>query len=424
VEPTGSIWAVSSKTCKALRRIRCPSGAANFGWTLARVDDVDGDGVADVAASAQFVSSESIPKRTYQGGSPVGEGAVYLFSGKSGALLRSWSGPADTTKVPWHSAGAGPSLACVGDWDGDGVGDVAIGWSYADSADGSIPDAGRVDVVSGKSGAVLRSWQGAEAHDRFGFALTAVADLDGDDKRELAASAMPDFGGPESAGAHPNLSKIRAGYVWVLSSKGGAPLPVTNPEGSRRFGFSIRWLGPAQPGIHLGVGQAHRDDHHPCAWVIDTPDAKSLHRFAHPGDDAWNGDWKGKGVTPAPSPSDDSFGSQLLELRDFDGDGLRDVLVTMPQAFSEVPAVVLSGKTGGVLARVDLRDVPGSLSHVGNAVCALRDVDGDGVDDFAIGGASIRNWGCDGVVVLCSGKDAKPIRAILRHELVGRSRAK
>jgi hypothetical protein len=26
--------------------------------------------------------------------------------------------------------------------------------------------------------------------------------------------------------------------------------------------------------------------------------------------------------------------------------------------------------------------------------------------------------------VLCSGKDAKPIRAILRHELVGRSRAK
>jgi len=411
----GAAWAVSSKTGKSVRRIRCPEGAREFGWTLARIDDVDGDGVPDVAIGAQFVPSESVPERTYIEDVPQGSGAVHLFSGKSGSPLRSWSGPADTPKLPWYSAGAGPSLACVGDWDADGAGDVAIGWCFAASKDVEKPGAGRVDVVSGKTGAVLRSWYGADAHDRFGFALATIGDLDGDGRRELAASAMPDYGGEKAT--QPNRTKIRPSYVWILSSKGDAPAPLRNPDEDRRFGFSLRWLGSAGPGLRLAVGQSHYSNHDPSVWIFDSLEDSEPRRFRHPGDDAWNGSGGRDSSNQPVSPVGDSFGSQTIELGDLDGDDLRDLLVTMPQAFCRIPAVILSRKTGAVVGRIDLGKEWLEASNVGNSLSALPDVDGDGVADFAIGGASIRCDWCEGVVAICSGKNASPIRTITRHSL-------
>jgi hypothetical protein len=415
----GCIWGVSGKTGKKIRRIACPDGALEFGRTLAALGDIDGDGVPDVVTSAEFVPTKEDPFGRCAFGdaySPLGAGEVYAFSGASGRLLRTWRGPADLVKVPWYSAGAGPSLTAVGDWNADGVGDFAIGWSYADAQDGKNPDCGRVDVVSGTDGTVLHSWLGVEADDRLGFALASIADVDGDGVCDLAASAMPDYG-EKFPGAPPNLSRERAGYVLVLASKGGVLHRITSPEGSRRFGFSLTSLPQTADGADLAVSQCHADSTSPCVWLVSAVRGEAIRRIPRVDEDAWNGAWRGKGVTPAPSPLGESFGSGVLSLRDFDGDGLGDLLVTMPQSFCAIPAVVLSRSESIVLSRIDISDQAFSWSHVGNAVCTLGDLDGDGIAEFAVAGASIRCGDCDGAVVICDGKTAGILRVIVRRDL-------
>lgn len=78
-------------------------------------------------------------------------------------------------------AGFGRSVVNVGDLNGDGADDVAIGSTGQDTA------LGRVDVYSGKTGDRLWSASGADAG--FGRAIVAIADVSGDGVRDIAISS-------------------------------------------------------------------------------------------------------------------------------------------------------------------------------------------------------------------------------------------
>jgi hypothetical protein len=79
-------------------------------------------------------------------------------------------------------------VATAGDLDADGVGDVAIGapWHRHEAAD----RVGRVELRSGRSGAVLAELLGDEAECWFGWHIRRATDPDGRGRPALLISSL------------------------------------------------------------------------------------------------------------------------------------------------------------------------------------------------------------------------------------------
>ncbi|MFQ5653564.1 MAG: integrin alpha [Planctomycetota bacterium] len=138
-----------------------------FGSTVSGAGDVNGDGVGDQIISAPF---HSLPGSS-------GDGRVYVFSGSDGTLLHIVNGTA-------LGQGIGTSLAGAGDLDGDGRGEFAVG-----AIAGGPGMEGSVIVYSGLDGTPLRVFTGENPVDFFGRSVANVGDLDGDGFDELAVGA-------------------------------------------------------------------------------------------------------------------------------------------------------------------------------------------------------------------------------------------
>jgi hypothetical protein len=101
-----------------------PEQTGGFGLSVSGVEDADGDGRGDLLAGAY-----------YEDGGAFNAGRVYLFSGATGALLRTLTSP-----NPEFQGYFGFSVAGVADADGDGRGDLLVG-AYSEA--GGATDAGR-----------------------------------------------------------------------------------------------------------------------------------------------------------------------------------------------------------------------------------------------------------------------------------------
>ncbi len=215
-----------------------------LGFRFGEPLDVDGDGHADVAAGARF----KLQQKIFQNGSAT------VWSGATGAKIRSWDGGwpdglfghwvmpvpdlsgdglADviiaaphgtvggrmrgvvvarspkTGKELWkreetESENLGWDLTSAGDQNGDGYVDLFVGAPAADD--------GRVYLLSGKDGTVLRTYR--EPAGTFGWYVAQLDDLDGDGHPDLAVgapSAVDTNGAP-------------VGGAWILSSASGKEL--------------------------------------------------------------------------------------------------------------------------------------------------------------------------------------------------------
>jgi hypothetical protein len=139
---------------------------------------------------------------------------VRVYSGKSGELLRSFA--ADRAGV-WFGA----AIADVGDVDGDGCHDLAIGGSYDDAP-------GLVCVYSGRTGARLHTWVDDDPASNFGERIFGAGDVDGDGRADVAVAAP---------GAHNGTVR---GRVCLFSGKDGRLLRTIVGEGpGDRFGQSL-----------------------------------------------------------------------------------------------------------------------------------------------------------------------------------------
>ncbi len=85
------------------------------------------------------------------------------------------------------------SFVPCGDWNDDGVGDLAVGLPR-DDAHGE--DAGRVHVLSGRDGSIVRELHTGVARSGFGFALATGTDVDQDGRADLVVASHRD-GFPE-----------------------------------------------------------------------------------------------------------------------------------------------------------------------------------------------------------------------------------
>ena len=139
-----------------------PAGASVFGnFFVAGVGRVDRDRVPDVYAADYNANG--------------GNGFAGVYSGRDGALIHGWpGGPGD---------GTGPGRE-AGDVNHDGRVDLAVG-SYTAGPSG----AGRVDVRSGRTGAVLRTITSTTAGENLGFDAIGVGDTNRDRRIDLLLSA-------------------------------------------------------------------------------------------------------------------------------------------------------------------------------------------------------------------------------------------
>ncbi|MCY2960643.1 MAG: integrin alpha [Planctomycetota bacterium] len=287
---SGSVRVLSGATGVPLYTLTGGSGGALFGSSLAGLGDVDGDGRADFAVGA--------PRNS------VGAGFVRIVSGASGATLRTLSGTSTNDRF-------GVSLSPIGDLDLDGVTDLMIG---AERSDLAASDAGAVLVVSGATGATLRTWFGASALDEFGHTIAGIGDVSGDGVPDALVGAWNDDAGSGS---------FQPGSVSVISGSSGVVLS--------------RWIGNTGDD-HLGKGLASLGD----------VDGDGVPDYGYSGRHDLNEQHPGNVWVRSGASGDllfflwgdrieDELGLGLARMGDVDGDGLGDFVVGAPEAYHTAP---------------------------------------------------------------------------------------
>lgn len=196
----GRVYLYGGANGDLLRTLRSPDAADTgaFGVALAPAGDVDGDGTGDLLVGAQQEPA----------GDTEDAGRAYLVSGADGGVLRSFATP-----NPERYGLFGGAVAGVGDVSGDGTPDVAVGAHEEAVADRG--KAGRAYVLSGADGRVLRTLRSPNPQEGgfFGESVAGIGDVDGDGTGEVAVGAPAERAGRSSAGGRVYLFDGESGEL-------------------------------------------------------------------------------------------------------------------------------------------------------------------------------------------------------------------
>ena len=172
-----------------------------FGYGVAGMGDLDGDGVPDLAITAPNAEPAGAPANANQG-------ALFICFLQPNGSVREHVRLDSQDGLPLVVGDSfGQGLATLGDLDGDGLVDLGVG---APGADDGAMNAGAFFVVRVSSDGGLLGWDRfsrathpqalpLEAIDNFGGrGSAAIGDLDGDGAAEVAVGCYrDDDGGPD-----------------------------------------------------------------------------------------------------------------------------------------------------------------------------------------------------------------------------------
>lgn len=185
----------SGATGTQLYFIRGLSMGDRLGTSVAGLGDLDGDGVTEIAAGAdQSINGQA--------------GYVLVCSGVDGHVLYQLLGSLPKDRF-------GGSVAGAGDFNGDGVPDIAVGATQQFQ-----PAPGYATLYSGADGSVLRHWVGDADGDAFGYAVDAAGDVDGNGFNDLIVGAPYN----DTAGLDAGTATIFGGCPGAIEAYGqGCP---------------------------------------------------------------------------------------------------------------------------------------------------------------------------------------------------------
>ncbi len=380
--------------------LSAPDPLDRFGSALATVGDVNGDGVSDLAAGAPF-QDDGVPAGgggvwilfLDPGGSVVGHQEISEIRGGLGNVLDALDMFGGALAAIGDLNGDGiPDVAAGAPGDDEGAADSGAVWILFLKADGTLLDRRKIGELSGGFAG------GLSAADRFGASLAWLGDLDGDGFGELAVGAPGTDVGGSNAGAVWILSLLPDGTVRrehrIDASAPGlsgaqdtgdafgeslAALGDLDGNGTREL--AVGAVGDELPG--QGFGSVFvlflRADATPASFTALAP---GLAGFASDG-----------------FPTG-AFGAGLACPGDVDGDGLDDLAAgdylnregALGATSQGAVWILLLAADGTVRAQQKFGALQGNLDHplpdnayFGFSVAAIGDLDGDGRGDLAVG---------------------------------------
>lgn len=274
------------------------------------------------------------------------------------------------------------TTAGIGDVDGDGISDLAIG-SYSEFAGGALYLALMNAKGSVKSGRRIL----VSGTDDFGTSIAAIGDLDGDGRSELAVGdPKDDLSGTDRGAIHIlslNADLAIKSSLKIASGQNGGPGLSNNDQ----FGAAITAYGDLDnDGVpDLVVGAPGDDTNRGAAYVL----------YLQPSGAVRSAQKIASGVNGGPALlQNDRFGHSLATVGDLNGDGRPELAVGAPEGGGVgAGAVYMLSLTANGAASSSLKIASGQNggpvlpggSYFGSAVAGLGDVDGDGLPDLAVG---------------------------------------
>lgn len=224
----GRAYIFDGFTGNSLWTLVSPNGDAEgeFGYSVSGIPDVDGDGRGDVIVGAY---------QENPGASPTNCGRAYIFSGATGAWLRTLASPTQQADGRF-----GFSVSGVSDLDGDGRGDVIVG-ACCEVPPGLAFRAGKAYIFSGATGALLQTLltPNPDSGAQFGYSVSGIPDTDGDDRGDVVVGALRE---------NPASSPIDSGRAYIFSGASGVlswTLTSPNEEMTGNFGISVAGISDA-----------------------------------------------------------------------------------------------------------------------------------------------------------------------------------
>lgn len=367
--------------CSALASAQQLLGAHNgltserLGTALADAGDLNADGFDDVVVGAPGHNTNTGMVQCVSG--------QYLATGAGAAVL--W-----TYQATVFNPGAlfGSAIANVGDLNGDGVPEFAVG-APGVTYNPVGTSGGAVLIVNGANATEFKRVYGNTANQRFGSSIATVGDQNGDGKLDFAVGA-------------PGVQNVLSGGVSVLSGGAIAALvgfsttaitvTLTANSGEAGFGTSVASgfdlngdgsndVAIGSPFVTFTGGPVEGGG----VWImkaLPTPPGTSSHIFTH----------------YRSTIAGEHLGKSVDAKHDYDGDGVIDIVAGAPDRLGGVSALV--GRTVVISgARMLANTTPKELYVLdpihpnpqfttllfGAAVCASPDLNGDGVGDILVG---------------------------------------
>ena len=324
------------------------TGEANssFGSSVATASDVNGDGFDDLAVRANY--------------------GFFIFHGSAAGITGTTANPAFRTT---SSSGSFTALASIGDVNGDSLADLAAGVS----SDGGT---GAVYFYYGRSDPSF-SVTGEKPFDFFGISVAAAGDVNGDGYADLAVGAV---------GAGPSDLSGTSGKVYVFH---GGPTGLSGTAAAPAFSVTGQTGGFGR--VVASAGDVNGDGYDDLAVGAGTLNELTGKIYVFYGGAAG---LTGTAAAPAFSVTGegtyDAFGADVASAGDVNGDGYSDLAVGAPTWGSNQGKVyVFHGSAGGLTgtAASPAFSVTGETAgdEFGSSVAGIRDVNGDGYADLAVG---------------------------------------